>query len=78
MRNEKISSDYTLDTGVDDNFGKKEGKITINGKGVKRILIDGKEFMTGDTKTALKGLVNAGTDLLVVMSAVVCHLFPDC
>ena len=74
----KISSDYTLDTGVDDNFGKKEGKITINGKGVKRILIDGKELMTSDKKTALKGLVNTGTDLLVVMSAVVCHLFPDC
>ena len=38
----KISSDYTLDTGVDDNFGKREGKITINGKGVKRILSDRK------------------------------------
>ena len=78
MRNEKISSDYTLDTGVDDNFGKREGKITINGKGVKRILIDGKEFMTSDTKTSLKGLVNVDTDLLVVTSAVVCHLFSDC
>ena len=29
-----------------------DGKITINGKEVKKILIDGKEFMTGDTKTA--------------------------
>lgn len=36
---------------VDDN-----GKITINGKEVKKILVDGKEFMTGDTKTALKNL----------------------
>ena len=33
-----------------------DGKITINGKEVKKILIDGKEFMTGDTKTALKNL----------------------
>ena len=32
------------------------GKITINGKEVKKILIDGKEFMTGDTKTAMKNL----------------------
>lgn len=31
-----------------------DGKITINGKEVKKILVDGKEFMTGDTKTALK------------------------
>ena len=78
MRNEKISSDYTLDTGVDDNFGKREGKITINGKGIKRILIDGKEFMTNDTKTSLKGLVNVDTDLLVATSAVIHLLFPDC
>lgn len=33
-----------------------DGKITINGKEVKIILIDGKEFMTGDTKTAMKNL----------------------
>ena len=32
------------------------GKITINGKEVKKILVDGKEFMTGDTKTAMKNL----------------------
>lgn len=32
------------------------GKITINGKEVKKIMIDGKEFMTGDTKTALKNI----------------------
>lgn len=36
---------------VDDN-----GKITINGKEVKKIKVDGKEFMTGDTETALKNL----------------------
>ena len=33
-----------------------DGKITINGKEVKKIKIDGKEFMTGDTQTALKNL----------------------
>ena len=33
-----------------------DGKITINGKEVKKIKVDGKEFMTGDTKTALKNL----------------------
>ncbi|SFG24934.1 TonB-dependent receptor [Prevotella sp. KH2C16] len=36
---------------IDDN-----GKITINGKQVKKILVDGKEFMTGDTKVAMKNL----------------------
>ena len=34
----------------------EDGKVTINGKEVKKILIDGKEFMTGDTKTAMKNL----------------------
>lgn len=33
-----------------------DGNIKINGKEVKKILVDGKEFMTGDTKTALKNL----------------------
>ena len=33
-----------------------DGKITINGKEVTKILVDGKEFMTGDTKPALKNL----------------------
>lgn len=36
---------------LDDN-----GKITINGKEVKKIKVDGREFMTGDTETALKNL----------------------
>ncbi len=36
---------------IDDN-----GTITINGKEVKKILFDGKEFMTGDTKTAMKNI----------------------
>ena len=33
-----------------------DGTIQINGKQVKKILVDGKEFMTGDTKTAMKNL----------------------
>ncbi len=32
------------------------GNIKINGKDVKKIKVDGKEFMTGDTKTAIKNL----------------------
>ncbi len=36
-----------------------EGNVTINGKTVKKIKMDGKEFMTGDTKTALKNLPTA-------------------
>ena len=31
-----------------------DGNITINGKQVKKILLDGKEFMLGDVETALK------------------------
>ena len=33
-----------------------DGTVKINGKEVKKVLIDGKEFMTGDTKTAIKNL----------------------
>ena len=33
-----------------------DGKITINGKEVKKILIDGKEFMGGNVATAIKNL----------------------
>lgn len=33
-----------------------DGTIKINGKEVKKILVDGKEFMTGDTQTAIKNL----------------------
>lgn len=36
-----------------------DGKITINGKEVSKIKVDGKEFMTGDTETALKNLPTA-------------------
>ena len=34
----------------------EDGNITINGKEVKKILLDGKEFMLGDIETALKNL----------------------
>lgn len=40
----------------------ENGKITINGKEVKKIKVDGKEFMTGDTKTALKNLPTSIVD----------------
>ena len=33
-----------------------DGSITINGKKVSKIKVDGKEFMTGDTQTAIKNL----------------------
>ena len=33
-----------------------DGTIKINGKTVQKIKVDGKEFMTGDTKTAIKNL----------------------
>lgn len=36
---------------IDDN-----GKITLNGKEVTKILVDGKEFFTGDIETAMKNL----------------------
>ncbi len=38
------------------------GKITINGKEVKKVKVDGKEFMSGDTQTALKNLPTAIID----------------
>jgi len=34
----------------------EDGNITINGKSVTKILLDGKEFMLGDVETALKNL----------------------
>ena len=34
----------------------EDGNITINGKQVKKIMLDGKEFMLGDIETALKNL----------------------
>jgi hypothetical protein len=34
----------------------EDGNITINGKVVQKILVDGKEFMLGDVETALKNI----------------------
>lgn len=34
----------------------EDGNITVNGKQVKKILLDGKEFMVGDVETALKNI----------------------
>ena len=34
----------------------EDGNITINGKQVKKILLDGREFMLGDVETALKNI----------------------
>lgn len=39
-----------------------EGAIKVNGKEVKKILVDGKEFMTGDTKTAMKNIPTSVID----------------
>ena len=39
-----------------------EGNIKINGKQVQKIKVDGKEFMTGDTKTAIKNLPSSIVD----------------
>lgn len=40
----------------------ENGKITINGREVKKIKVDGKEFMVGDTKTALKNIPTSIVD----------------
>ena len=34
----------------------EDGNITVNGKEVKKILLDGREFMLGDIETAIKNL----------------------
>ncbi len=39
-----------------------DGTVTINGKKVKKVKVDGKEFMTGDTKTAMKNLPTSIVD----------------
>ena len=33
-----------------------EGKVTINGKEIKKVLVDGKEFFSDDPKVATKNL----------------------
>lgn len=42
----------------------EDGKVTINGKEVKKILLDGKEFFLGDMNTALKNIPTAIVDKL--------------
>lgn len=44
-----------------------DGKITINGKEVKKILVDGKEFFSDDPKVASKNLPAAMVDKLQVL-----------
>lgn len=44
-----------------------EGKITINGKEVKKILVDGKEFFSSDPKMASKNLPASMVDKLQVL-----------
>lgn len=39
-----------------------DGNVTINGRTVERVKVDGKEFMTGDTKTAIKNLPTSIVD----------------
>ncbi len=39
-----------------------DGTVTINGKTVQKVKVDGKEFMTGDTKTAIKNLPTSIVD----------------
>lgn len=42
----------------------EDGKITINGREVKKILLDGKEFFVGDMNTAMKNIPTAIVDKL--------------
>lgn len=44
-----------------------EGKITVNGKEVKKMLLDGKEFFSDDPKVASKNLPAAMVDKLQVL-----------
>ncbi len=39
-----------------------DGNVTINGRQVQRVKVDGREFMTGDTKTAIKNLPTSIVD----------------
>jgi len=43
-----------------------DGTLKINGKEVKKIKVDGKEFFTGDTKTAMKNLPTSVIERLKV------------
>jgi len=44
-----------------------EGKITVNGKEIKKILVDGKEFFTDDPKVASKNLPSNMVDKVQVL-----------
>lgn len=46
----------------------KDGKITINGKDIKKILVDGKEFFSDDPKVASKNLPAKMVDKLQVLN----------
>ncbi len=45
----------------------KDGKITVNGKEIKKILVDGKEFFSDDPKVASKNLPAKMVDKLQVL-----------
>lgn len=42
----------------------EDGKVTINGREIKKILLDGKEFFVGDMNTALKNIPTSIIDKL--------------
>ena len=44
-----------------------EGKITVNGKEVKKVMVDGKEFFSDDPKVASKNLPAKMIDKLQVL-----------
>ena len=44
-----------------------EGKITVNGKEIKKVLIDGKEFFSDDPKVASKNLPSKMIDKVQVL-----------
>ena len=44
-----------------------EGKITVNGKEIKKVLINGKEFFSDDPKVASKNLPSKMIDKVQVL-----------
>ena len=44
-----------------------EGKITVNGKEVKKVMVDGKEFFSDDPKVASKNLPSKMIDKVQVL-----------
>jgi len=45
----------------------EEGKVTVNGKEIKKVLVDGKEFFTDDPKLASKNLPSNMVDKIQVL-----------